>query len=137
MSETKRGVYGAKIRKRAAAILAGGAGHRALAAQLKIPEATARQWSRAYAVGGEEAVLNAGSRHRTYPLELKIAVAQDRVDRGKTTREVMVAYGVPSESSVKSWCRQYRAKGIEGLIGKQRGRKQRADGPACMGATAV
>ena len=44
--------YDTKTRHRAAKILATGVGHRALATQLGIPEATARQWSRAYAVGG-------------------------------------------------------------------------------------
>ena len=46
--------------------LNGSAAARALAAQLAIPEATARQWARAFAVGGEDAILNGGSRHRTY-----------------------------------------------------------------------
>ena len=58
--------YSEQIRRQAAAILAKGVGHRALAAQLAIPEDTARQWARAFAVGGEDAILNGGSRHRTY-----------------------------------------------------------------------
>lgn len=122
-TQAKRTVYNAKIRKQAVKILAEGAGHRSLAAKLKIPEATARQWSRAYAVGGEEAVLNAGARHNVYDYETKLAVVTDRLERGKTVREVMIEYGVPSESSVKSWCRLYRARGPEALIDKPRGRK--------------
>lgn len=123
MAQGKRVVYSAKVRKQAAELLREGVGHRSLAARLKIPEATARQWSRAYAVGGEEAVLNAGSRHRVYDYDTKLAVVKDRLERGKTVRQVMIEYGVPSESSVKSWCRLYRANGAEALVDRPRGRK--------------
>lgn len=123
MAQGKRVVYSAKVRKQAAELLKEGVGHRSLAARLKIPEATARQWSRAYAVGGEEAVLNAGSRHRVYDYDTKLAVVKDRLERGKTVRQVMIEYGVPSESSVKSWCRLYRANGAEALVDRSRGRK--------------
>ena len=123
MPQKKRRVYNTKIRKQAVQILQEGAGHRSLAARLGIPEATARQWSRAYAVGGEAAVLNAGSHHRVYDYETKLAVVRDRLERGKTVREVMIEPGVPSESSVKSWCRLYRAKGPEALVDRPRGRK--------------
>ena len=119
----KRAVYDESIRKQAVEVLSQGAGHRTLAAKLGIPEATARQWARAYAVGGEEAVLNAGARHRVYDYETKLAVARDRVERGKTVREVMIEYGIPSESSVKAWCRRYREHGAAALIDKPRGRK--------------
>ena len=123
MAQGKRVVYSAKVRKQAAELLKEGVGHRSLAARLKIPEATARQWSRAFAVGGEEAVLNAGSRHRVYDYDTKLAVVKDRLERGKTVRQVMIEYGVPSESSVKSWCRLYRANGAEALVDRPRGRK--------------
>ena len=128
MAQTKRAHYSERVRKQAVKLLAEGMGHRALAAKLKIPEATARQWSRAFAGGGEEAVLTAGARHRVYDYEVKLAVAKDRVERGKTVREVMVEYGVPSESSVKAWCRLYRAHGAEALVDKPRGRKPKARG---------
>lgn len=111
--------YDAKVRRRAVKILATGVGHRALAVELGIPEATARQWARAYAVGGTAAIMNAGSTHRV----LKLSVVHDRLDRGMSVREVMVKHGVPSESSVKAWCRQYRAGGAEALVAKPRGRK--------------
>ena len=116
-------MYGKEVRERAIEILDAGAGHRALAAKLGIPEATARQWARAYAAGGKDAVLNAGARHRVYEYDVKLAVARDRVERGKTVREVMIKYNVPSESSVKAWCRLYRAKGAAALVDKPRGRK--------------
>lgn len=119
-------MYGKEVRERAIEILDAGAGHRALAAKLGIPEATARQWARAYAAGGKDAVLNAGARHRVYEYDVKLAVARDRVERGKTVREVMIKYNVPSESSVKAWCRLYRAKGAAALVDKPRGRKPRS-----------
>ena len=125
MAEEKRRVYGEDIRKQAVLILAEGVGHRALAARLGIPEATARQWARTYAVGGADAVIGAGTRHRVYSYELKLAVVKDRLEGGLTVREAMIKHGVPSESSVKSWCRLYRERGPEALIDKPRGRKPR------------
>ena len=119
----KRAVYDAEVRRQAVKVLATGAGHRALATVLGIPEATARQWARAYAVGGAASVMNAGSQHRIYPFELKLAVVKDRLENGLTVREAMIKYGVPSESSVKTWCRHYRERGETALIDKPRGRK--------------
>lgn len=124
MAEQKTGrVHTAKVRRQAVAALSEGAGHRALASKLGIPDATARQWARAYAVGGRAAVLNAGTRHRVYPFELKLSAVKDRLENGMTVREVMVKHGIPSESSIKTWCRQYRERGPEALVNKPRGVK--------------
>lgn len=61
MSEaTRTRTHAPEVRQRAVEVLQEGVGHRALAAELGIPQATARQWARAYAVGGADAVLNAG-----------------------------------------------------------------------------
>lgn len=124
MVDQKTGrVYSAKVRRQAVAALSEGAGHRALASKLGIPDATTRQWARAYAVGGRAAVLNAGSRHRVYPYELKLSAVKDHLENGMTVREVMIKHGIPSESSVKTWCRQYREHGAEALVNKPRGVK--------------
>ena len=126
MTATKTGrAYDAKVRRQAVRILAGGAGHHALASKLGIPEATARQWARSYAVGGTAAVMNAGSKHRVYPFELKLSAVKDRLENGMTVREVMVKHGIPSESSVKTWCRLYRTEGAAALVNKPRGVKPR------------
>ena len=95
------------------------------AAELGIPQATARQWARAYAVGGADAVLNADSHHHTYSYEVKLAVVKDRLENGLTVREAMIKHKIPSESSVKAWCRQYRESGESALVDKPRGRKPR------------
>lgn len=72
MSEaTRTRAHAPEVRQRAVEILQEGVGHRALAAKLGIPQATARQWARAYAVGGADAVLNAGARHHTYSYDVK------------------------------------------------------------------
>lgn len=123
MAQAGRNAYGEEMRRRAVRILGEGAGHRALARELGIPDATARQWARAFAAGGEDAVMNGGSRHRAYDFETKLAVARDRVERGKSVREVMIAHGVTSESSVKMWCRKYRDGGADALVEKRRGRR--------------
>lgn len=58
MSEaTRTRTHAPEVRQRAVEVLQEGVGHRALAAELSIPQATARQWARAYAVGGADAVL--------------------------------------------------------------------------------
>lgn len=127
MSETTRTrTHAPEIRQRAVEILQEGVGHRALAAELGIPQATARQWARAYAVGGADAVLNAGSHHHTYSFDVKLAVVKDRLEHGLTVREVMVKHKIPSESSVKAWCRQYRESGEAALVDKPRAVASRA-----------
>lgn len=102
MSEaTRTRTHAPEVRQRAVEILQEGVGHRALAAELGIPQATARQWARAYAVGGADAVLNAGSHHHTYSYDVKLAVVKDRLENGLTVREAMIKHKIPSESSVR------------------------------------
>ena len=45
--------------------------------------------------------------------------------RSLTVREAMIKHKIPSESSVKAWCRQYRESGESALVDKPRGRKPR------------
>lgn len=116
----------AAVRQRAVEMLKDGAGRRYLARELGISDATARQWTRAFAVGGAEAVLNAGSHRKVYDYETKIAAVKDHLEHGKSVREVMVKYQVPSESSVKAWCRAYKREGAAALVNKRRGRKPKA-----------
>lgn len=70
-------------------------------------------------------VLNAGSHHHTYSYDVKLAVVKDRLENGLTVREAMIKHKIPSESSVKAWCRQYRESGEAALVDKPRGRKPR------------
>ena len=110
MSEaTRTRTHAPEVRQRAVEILQEGVGHRA----------------RAYAVGGADAVLNAGARHHTYSYDVKLAVVKDRLENGLTVREAMIKHKIPSESSVKAWCRQYRESGESALVDKPRGRKPR------------
>lgn len=95
MSEaTRTRTHAPEVRQRAVEILQEGVGHRALAAELGIPQATARQWARAYAVGGADAVLNAGSHHHTYSYDVKLAVVKDRLENGLTVREAMIKHKI-------------------------------------------
>ena len=50
-------------------------------------------------------------------------MVKDRLEKGLSVRDVMVKHGVPSESSVKTWCRQFREGGEAALVDKPRGRK--------------
>ena len=119
--------YNDDVRRRAAGLFAGGAGRRTVARELGIPEATARQWAHAFAVGGEEGVLSAGSARASYETETKLDAVRDHLERGKSIREVMVKYHIASESSIKSWCRAYRREGAEALEPKRRGRPPKGD----------
>lgn len=119
--------YDDDVRRRAVELLAGGAGRRIVARELGIPEATARQWAHAFAVDGEQGVLNAGATRVSYDLETKLDAVRDHLDRGKSVREVMVKYHITSESSIKSWCKAYRREGAEALEPKRRGRPPKGE----------
>lgn len=119
--------YDDDVRRRAVELFAGGAGRRIVARELGIPEATARQWAHAFAVDGEQGVLNAGATRASYDLETKLDAVRDHLDRGKSIREVMVKYHIASESSIKLWCRAYRREGAEGLEPKRRGRPPKGE----------
>ena len=122
--------YDDDVRRRAVELFAGGAGRRIVARELGIPEATARQWAHAFAVDGEQGVLNAGATRVSYDLETKLDAVRDHLDRGKSIREVMVKYHIASESSIKLWCRAYRREGAEGLEPKRRGRPPKGEAGA-------
>lgn len=121
----KKFIHDAKVQRKAVRLLEKGAGSKMLATELGIPHDTARQWVRMYGAGGGNAVMNADARHRVYSFELRAAAAQDHVDNGMTLREVMAKYGIVCEHSIKTWCRKYRAGGVEALVKKPRGRKPR------------
>lgn len=122
--------YNDDVRRHAAELFAGGAGRRTVARELGIPEATARQWAHAFAVDGENGVLNAGAERTSYEMETKLDAVRDHLERGKSIREVMVKYHIASESSIKLWCRAYRRDGAEALEPKRRGRPPKGEGAA-------
>ena len=45
------------------------------------------------------------------------------MENGLTVREAMIKHKIPSESSVKAWCRQYRDGGEAALVDKPRVKK--------------
>ena len=59
-----------------------------------------------------------------YP-ELDETLYRETLENGLTVREAMIKHKIPSESSVKAWCRQYRDGGADALVDKPRGRKPR------------
>ena len=77
--------------------------------------------------GGAEAVLRAGASRLVYDADTKRAAVRDHLERGRSIREVMTKYHVASESTVKAWCRAYKAGGADALAVHRRGRKPRAD----------
>ena len=70
--------------------------------------------------------MSEATRTRTHAPEVRQrAVVKDRLENGLTVREAMIKHRIPSESSVKAWCRQYRESGESALVDKPRGRKPR------------
>ena len=63
---------------------------------------------------------------KVYDYETKLAAVKEHVERGKSVRDVIVKYQIPSESSLKAWCRAYRRDGAHALVNKRRGRKPRS-----------
>ena len=53
-------------------------------------------------------------RGKGYPVELKVKIAREVVDKGRTIYEVATTLGLPP-SSVKEWALRYEARGAEGL----------------------
>lgn len=119
--------YDVGVRRRAVRMFRDGAGYRAVATKLGIPKMTARTWSRIYDGGGTAAVMNVNRKHHVYSHELKLAAVKDHFEKGMTLREVMKRYGIQSESTIKWWCREYRAGGAEALVNKPRGRHPKKD----------
>ena len=73
MSEaTRTRTHAPEVRQRAVEILQEGVGHRALAAELGIPQATARQWARAPVAAIGERRPTAPKRTCPYPVRLKL-----------------------------------------------------------------
>ena len=83
-------------------------------------------WAHAYLGCGEEG-LNPSGRHRSFPPEAKLAAVK-RVLAGESACAVGHSLGMPSSSSVLSWVRAYREKGVDGLQSKPKGRRKHAQG---------
>ena len=85
-----------------------------------------REWARVLSEYGEEG-LNPSGQKRSFPPEAKLAAVK-RVLAGESACAVARSLGMPCPSSVLSWARAYREKGVDGLQSKPKGRRKHAQG---------
>lgn len=114
-------------RQMAVDLFSQGAGSKGVAAELGLPEKTARHWLYTYRALGKEALFV--TTHKKYSHELKVAAARDVVENGMTKLDTMAKYGIASLSPLESWCRAYREGGPEALLPKPKGRKPKPEKP--------
>ena len=119
--------HGLELREEAAALFERGLGKKSVARTLGLPVQSVEGWLYTYRALGKEALLVTA--HKKYSHELKVAAAQDVVDRGMSRPEVMEKYGIASSSPLSSWCRAYRNGGAEALLPKPKGRRPKPDKP--------
>ena len=81
-----------------------------------------REWARVLLEYGEEG-LNPSRQKRSFPPEAKLAAVK-RVLAGETACAVALSLGMPCPSSVLSWVRAYREKGVGGLESRPKGRRR-------------
>ncbi len=104
------------LRQRAAELFEKGMGYKAVSSELGINRETVRDWSFTWrALGTEEFLASHAGERITYPPEIKIAVARDRIN-GMGVVEVMAKYHILNRHRVKEWVRMYLKEGEEAFF---------------------
>lgn len=104
------------LRQRAAELFEKGMGYKAVSSELGINRETVRDWSYTWrALGTEEFLASYAGERITYPPEIKIAVARDRIN-GMGVVEVMAKYHILNRHRVKEWVRMYLKEGEEAFF---------------------
>ena len=114
--------WGKSVREQAARLFEQGLGYKAVSSRLGLNREIAREWSYAYRALGTEGLLSVGKR-TTYPPEVKLAAARDRVDGDVPVVEVMARYGVHNRRQIKEWSGRYAEDGAAafGLVVEEDG----------------
>ena len=127
---TRRTLYDAVTRSRAAELYDEGYGVRSIANMIHVPRAAVRKWIDTYGSVGIEGLMLMGRKHAKYSFETKLAAARAVVDEGMTKPEAMARFGIASTSPLRKWLRAYREEGPEALRPKPKGRPK-AEGRGC------
>ena len=119
---TRRTIYDAVTRSRAAELYDEGYGVRSIADLIHVPYAAVRQWIDTYRSVGIEGLTDMGKKYAVYSYETKVAAARAVVDEGMTKPEAMERFGIASTTPLKDWMKAYREGGPEALRPKPKGR---------------
>lgn len=77
-----------------------------LCKSLRLDEHEVRQWYLRYKKYGEDGLRGTRSFH--YSAEEKLSIVKEVVEKGVTLQETMLQYNL-NRSTIKAWCRKYRA----------------------------
>ncbi len=119
---TRRPLYDAFTRSRAAELYDEGSGVKAISSLIGVPYEAVRQWINTYRSVGIEGLTDMGKKNAVYSYETKAAAARAVVDEGMTKAEAMARFGVASEAPISRWVKAYREGGAEALRPKPKGR---------------
>ena len=126
---TRRTLYDAVTRSRAAELYDEGYGVRSIANMIHVPRAAVRKWIDTYGSVGIEGLMLMGRKHAKYSFETKLAAARAVVDEGMTKPEAMARFGIASMTPLKNWVKAYREGGPEALRPKPKGRPRGSGSP--------
>ena len=126
---TRRTLYDAVTRSRAAELYDEGYGVRSIADLIHVPRAAVRQWIDTYGSVGIEGLMLMGRKHAKYSFETKVAAARAVVDEGMPKAEAMAKFGIASMTPLKNWVKAYREGGPEALRPKPKGRPRGSASP--------
>ena len=119
---TRRPLYGAVTRSRAAELYDEGHGVLSISNRIGVPYEAVRQWINTYRSVGIEGLTGMGKKNAVYSYETKVAAARAVVDEGMTKAEAMERFGIASTTPLKNWMKAYREGGPEALRPKPKGR---------------
>ncbi|ACV21646.1 Transposase and inactivated derivatives [Slackia heliotrinireducens] len=126
---TRRTIYDAVTRSRAAELYDEGYGVRTIADLIEVPYEAVRQWIDTYRSVGIEGLMVMGHKYTKYSFETKVAAARAVVDDGVSKAEAMAKFGIASMTPLKNWMRAYREGGPEALRPKPKGRPRGSGSP--------
>ena len=126
---TRRTLYDAVTRSRAAELYDEGYGVRSIAAFIHVPYAAVRKWIDTYRSVGIEGLMVMGHKYTKYSFETKLAAARAVVDEGMPKAEAMAKFGIASMTPLKNWMKAYREGGPDALRPKPKGRPKGSSSP--------
>ena len=101
--------------------LSGKTSYQALAMKYNIEKSALRLWVNNYKHFGDEGLMRSRN-NRAYSVEFKLEAITRYETSECSYRQLALELGLTNPSMIVNWRRQYREKGIEGLLPHKRGR---------------